>query len=603
MQIKTAEINRVLWYFLRPYKGRLAVLLGLMFLLGLVETVNLAVIYPIINYGLEIENRSLIIHIFDTMIALLGGGEAYFLYACILLLVISFFAAAFKYVFSIYSYRLMVRVVGDTQKAVFDKYLQADYNYYVSSQQGKLIHTATIAPEHVFNMVLFAIRGASDLITALTLFGMLMVLSLYGTLALVVAGVLYMVYIRRINEKIIYTSANLGNQADRRKNVVMNEFITGIKPIRVFLGSDFWKGKYTGCVEEKLRHSYRMLMGRVIPEMTTRVVFFLIVGVTGIVLSFRSHAEVVTALPVLGTFILVANRFIPTVNTFGSSLMSIMSALPNARIIYDLLNTRFDMPATQGKKLNGFQECIEFADVAFKYPSTDRRLLEALSFQIRKKQMTAVVGPSGAGKSTIVNLLLKLYRPESGQVLIDGIDIFEYDNHSYLSKIGYVSQETFIFNDTISENIRFGMEDCSAAMVAEAARLAHAHDFIENMKDGYDTLVGDAGVMLSGGQRQRISIARGMLRKPEIMVLDEATSSLDNISERKVQEAIASISEHTTVFVIAHRLSTIQNADCILVMQAGAIAEFGTHSELMQRAGLYSKLYQSEGNPEPDARN
>jgi len=598
MKVKASEISRILWYFLRPYKIKVVILLTLMFLAGVLETVNLAVIYPIINYGLEIENSSLIIRSFNAVITAFGGGGNYFFSACVLLVAISLVSAAFKYGLSAFSYRVMVAIVGDTQKAVFRKYLQADYNYYVSSQQGKLIHTATIAPEHVFNMILFAIRGATDLINSLTLFGMLLALSWQATVLLMLAGFLYIVYIRRLNEKIIYPSADLSNRADRRKNVVMNEFITGIKPIRVFLGSGFWQSKYTRCVEEKLQHSYRMLMGRVIPETTTRVVFFLIVGITGIVISFRPHAAIVAVLPVLGTFILVANRFIPTVNSLGAGLMSIMSSMPNARIIYNLLNTRFDALPTGGKKLDGFNRDIEFASVAFRYPAAEKPLLDGLSFRIAKKKMTAVVGPSGAGKSTIVNLLLKLYQPDIGRVLIDGVDIFDYDNRSYLSRIGYVSQETFIFNDSIRENIRFGMEDCTPALIEEAARLAHAHDFIMQLKDGYDTLVGDAGVMLSGGQRQRIAIARGMLRKPEIMILDEATSSLDTISERKVQEAIANISEYTTVLVVAHRLTTIIDADMIIVVNAGKIIEQGRHKELMANKGQYFEFYSS-----PDEEN
>lgn len=592
MKLKTIEILNIIWFFFKPYKVNLLILLTLMFLAGIVETVNLAVIYPIINYGLDIENSSLIIKFCNAVIAAFGS-QNYFLSACVLLVVISLFAAVFKYVFSAFSYRVMVKIVGDTQKAVFNKYLQADYNYYVSSQQGKLIHTATVAPEHVFNMVLFVIRGANDLIISMALLFMLAVLSFYGTISLLAAGVLYILYIRRINEKIIYTSSHLGNQADRRKNVVMNEFITGIKPIRVFRGSYFWKTKYTRCVEEKLRHSYRMLMGRVIPEMTTRVIFFLIVGVTGIVLSFRPHEAIMVALPVLGTFVLVANRFIPSVNTLGASLMAIMSTLPNARIIHKLLNTRFNNLPVSGKQLERFQDSIQFMAVTFKYPTAEKHLLKGITFRIQKRKMTAIVGPSGSGKSTIVNLLLKLYQPESGSVLIDGVNIYDYSNQSYLSKIGYVSQETFIFNDTIKENIRFGMEACTPAMIEEAARLARAHDFIMELKDGYDSQVGDAGVMLSGGQRQRIAIARGMLRKPDIMILDEATSSLDNISEKRVQAAITNISEYTTVLVVAHRLTTIINADLIIVLDDGQILEQGAHPVLMANRGPYYMLYNS----------
>ena len=184
-----------------------------------------------------------------------------------------------------------------------------------------------------------------------------------------------------------------------------------------------------------------------------------------------------------------------------------------------------------------------------------------------------------------------MYSADKGRITIDGIPISEYTCESYLRKIGYVSQETFIYNDTILENIKFGLEHCNKKMIIEAARKANAQEFIINTPNGYDTIVGDAGIKLSGGQRQRIAIARAMLRKPEIMVLDEATSALDNIAERKVQEAINNISKYTTVVVIAHRLSTIQNADKILVIEDGKIAEEGHHETLLSKKGVYYSLY------------
>ncbi len=178
-----------------------------------------------------------------------------------------------------------------------------------------------------------------------------------------------------------------------------------------------------------------------------------------------------------------------------------------------------------------------------------------------------------------------------GKIYIDGIDISKFTNESFLSKIGYVSQETFIYNDTIKENIMFGMKNCSDEVVFKAAKQANAHEFITNTVNGYNTIVGDSGIKLSGGQRQRIAIARVLLRKPEIMVLDEATSSLDNIAEKKVQDAINKVSQHTTVLMIAHRLSTIQNVDKILVVSDGKIVEEGRHQELLGKEGEYFRLY------------
>ncbi|UCH72146.1 MAG: ATP-binding cassette domain-containing protein, partial [Thermoplasmatales archaeon] len=203
---------------------------------------------------------------------------------------------------------------------------------------------------------------------------------------------------------------------------------------------------------------------------------------------------------------------------------------------------------------------------------------------------TALVGPSGSGKSTIVNLLLRLYDVKEGGVYIDNLNIKDYDIFSFLQKVGFVGQETFIYNASIKENIAFGGEYTDFEIM-DAARLANADEFIENFPDGYDTIVGDQGMRLSGGEKQRIAIARAMIRKPEILILDEATSSLDNVSENTVQKAINKVSKNCTTFIIAHRLSTIQNADIINVLDKGKIVEKGTHEELIRKKGRYWDLH------------
>jgi ABC-type multidrug transport system fused ATPase/permease subunit len=237
-----------------------------------------------------------------------------------------------------------------------------------------------------------------------------------------------------------------------------------------------------------------------------------------------------------------------------------------------------------------FKDRIEFQDVSFRYPGAHQDTIHNLSFEIGKNKKIAIVGNSGSGKTTTANLLALLYKPDIGGIFVDGTNLNEFDRSEYLRSLGYIGQETFIYHDTIKENIRFGL-DRSDQEIIEAAKRADAHEFIVNTDQGYDTIIGDQGIKLSGGQRQRIAIARIILRNPDILLLDEATSSLDNISEKKIIDSVQQLSENMTVITIAHRLSTIQGADIIHVMRDGGIVESGSHEMLMEKKGEYYQLY------------
>ena len=241
-------------------------------------------------------------------------------------------------------------------------------------------------------------------------------------------------------------------------------------------------------------------------------------------------------------------------------------------------------------KLDSFKEKIVFENVYFNYG--DQPVLKGINLRVKKGEIIAIVGSSGSGKTTLADLIPRFYDPLNGRISIDDVDIRDCSLVALRKLIGIVTQETILFNDTIRANISYGKSVTSQEDVEQAARQAHAHDFIQNFPDGYDTIIGDRGLKLSGGERQRLAIARALLKNPPILILDEATSQLDTESERIVQEALNKLIQGRTVFMIAHRLSTVKGANRIISLDKGVIAEEGTHQELLGRDGIYRRLSQ-----------
>lgn len=282
---------------------------------------------------------------------------------------------------------------------------------------------------------------------------------------------------------------------------------------------------------------------------------------------------------------------------------SVQRALAGAQRVFHVLDLDSELAKDEGKKiLPPISKNLEFSGVKFLYEGSDEPALHNINLMVNVGEVVAFVGASGSGKTTLVSLVPRFYRPTEGAVKIDGEDIRLIDRSSLRRQIGIVSQETVLFDDTIRNNIAYGRPDATEDSIIEAARAAFAWEFIERLPQGLNTLVGENGLRLSGGQRQRLAIARAILRDPPILILDEATSSLDSESEKLVQKALANLVKERTTLIIAHRLSTVQHADRIVVMNRGRVEEMGTHAELLRQGGLYTRLYQTQfqlTQPEP----
>ena len=303
------------------------------------------------------------------------------------------------------------------------------------------------------------------------------------------------------------------------------------------------------------------------------------------------------------TYLVLLNRLLPTISTLNRSRSGLANMAYSAAMTADFLR-RDNKPLMKDgtEKFTRLEKGIHLENLSFSYPGQEKLVLQQIDLWIPKGQTTALVGASGAGKSTIADLLPRFYDPTLGKITLDGRDLREFALKTIRGAMGIVSQDTFLFNNSVRYNIAYGREEATEAAIFTAAKRANAYDFIMELPQGFDTQIGDRGVMLSGGQRQRLAIARALLRDPDILILDEATSALDTVSERLVQQAIDELCRDRTTLVIAHRLSTIQKAHQIVVLDKGRIVEIGNHQELLQKNGYYARLYSMQFTEKPDAQ-
>jgi subfamily B ATP-binding cassette protein MsbA len=294
-------------------------------------------------------------------------------------------------------------------------------------------------------------------------------------------------------------------------------------------------------------------------------------------------------------FILLLFSLFQPLKNLTNVVNELQNGLASADRVFAIMDIKSDIQdSTDARNVKDLNSNISFNNVSFSYGKEHEKVLDNISFNIDKGEIIALVGPSGAGKSTLVDLIPRFYDALGGSITIDGTDIREIQIGSLRSMMGIVTQETFLFDDSIKANIAYGVNNLSDKEIEEAAKAANAHDFIAKLADGYDTIIGERGVSLSGGQKQRIAIARAIVKNPPILILDEATSSLDSESEKHVQSAIENLMNHRTVFVIAHRLSTVHNASKILVLDKGKIVQEGKHEELVNTDGLYKQLHKMQ---------
>lgn len=583
--------------FVKPYKGLFLAAVACMGFSAVFDGVSLAMMVPLADKVLT--NKKIIV---PTKLPNFLAGfvdkinntppEILLNYMVVSVLLLFLLKGIFGFFQSYLMSDIGQRVVRDIKSKLYAKIQSLSLSYFTHKRGGELMSRITNDVKIVENAVSY---GSTDLIyqsLQVVIFA-IVIFFIYFKMALV-----SFVFLPLISLPIIKVGKALRKLSKRSQekiadtNSLLYETIMGARIVKAFNMEEYEVKKFNNVNTDYYKLSMKTIKRTLLLNPSTE---FLGV-IAGVLVFFWGGREVIAGRLSFGVFGLFLGSLLSLIRPFKriSQVNALnQQAMAASERIHEVLETEASVKeAAQAKILPGFRKNIRFNDVWFSY--ADTQILKGINLDVEYGQMLAIVGPSGSGKSTLVDLIPRFYDPQKGSVSIDGVNAREFSLKSLRNQVGIVNQETMLFNDTIRANIAYGKPGAALGEIEAAAKKAHAHDFILKCPQGYETVIGDRGVMLSGGERQRIAIARALLKDAPILILDEATSQLDSSSERIVQEALDSLVTGRTVFMIAHRLSTVRNASRIIVIDKGMIVEQGSHSQLLEKNGLYKRLYQAQ---------
>ncbi len=495
-----------------------------------------------------------------------------------------------QYFRSYYTHYAAWNFVSDMRVRLYNHLQKLSLRYYHDKQTGQLMSRASNDTAMLETLIAHA---TPDLIVnVLILIGVAIILfSINYILAILSLAMVPFLIVAVTNfAKRVLPQFKHAQQTLAEFNATLHDNLQGIKEIQVFNQQE----KEHGRIKEYSKSHAMAILGalRLSAIYHPSIEFFNNMGVV-LVIGVGGYMASMGKVPVedIVAFILYLNIFYQPISVLGRINEDLQNALAGAERVFEVLDTESDVKEKPGAmKLGRVKGEIEFKDVSFYYnPGAD--VLKHISFKIKPGEIVALVGPTGVGKTTLASLICRFYDPAEGCITLDGHDLRDVTLKSLRDNISMVLQDVFLFNGTVAENIAYGARNVTMEDIIEAAKVAHAHEFIQELEKGYDTVIGERGIRLSGGQKQRLSIARAVLKNAPILILDEATASVDMETEKLIHQAMDKVTENRTTIVIAHRLSSVKKADKIVVLNEGMIEEIGSHEELMNRKGLYSKLY------------